>query len=193
MRNIKISFKYCILFAFVVIIGLASCKETYYGIDYEELSREELELLERYHEEIMANGLSRIDSTTAVSIDTIDHRYTTGLMMYHTEIGKGDSVKLFKNVGYRYNVYAIGEEDDVTYEAYNASNYYSPSPVVYRAYIINDGTSASQTGVPLGINEALLHMRLGGKSKVVLPSTIAGTGTNFLSLVYELEVTYIEQ
>jgi len=140
----------------------------------------------------MENDMSRLDSMSAAAVDTVDHRFESGLMLFHTKIGDGDSIKLFKKVGYRFKAYSVADTSGVTYEAYNGTNEYAITPTTYRTYILNDAATANSSGVPLGINEALQHMRLNGESKIILPSTIGGVN-GYFSTIYEIKVTYLEQ
>ncbi|TRX70809.1 hypothetical protein [Carboxylicivirga sp. M1479] len=182
---------------FPVLIGgalfMSACETNSNYINPKELIEAEQELLDRYYHEGMHSGMTRIDSMTAASIDTVDHRFESGLMMFHTKIGEGDSIKVFKRVGYRFTAFNIAqdEETDVTYEAYAGTNESSYSPASYTTFPVNDAGSASGTGVPLGLNEALLHMRFGGEAKIVLPSEIGGVN-GYYTTIYELRVTYLE-
>ena len=174
-----------------MLVGFAACSEDRDYFNPKEALEAEKQLLIRYYNEPMGNGMTRLDSMSAAAVDTVDHRLESGLMLFHTKIGEGDSVKLFKKVGYRFTAYKIKQDTlDVTHEVYQGSNEYANSPATYRTFLINDAQTAGNEKVPLGINEALLHMCFKGKSKIVLPSTIAGS--QFEPYVYEIEVTYLE-
>ncbi len=193
MKNRTKYFNLILLSAIVLLVGFAACDSNNNYINPKELIAEEIELLDRYYNEEMHSGMTRIDSMTAASIDTLDNRLESGLMLFHTKIGEGDSIKVFNKVGYRFALYNIAQDSTgVTYESYNGSNEYATAPASYTTFLLNDGTSARTTGVPLGLNEALLNMRLGGEAKIVLPSSIGGV-SGYYTTIYELKVTYLEQ
>ncbi len=193
MKNRTKYFNLFILSAIALLVGFASCNDNNNYINPKELIEAELELLDRYYNEEMESGLTRIDSMTAAAIDTVDNRMESGLMLFHTKIGEGDSIKIYNKVAYRFSAYNIAQDStDVTYEAYAGSNEYANAPMSYTTYLLNDGTSANSTGVPLGINEALLNMRFGGEAKIVLPSSIGGV-SGYYTTIYDIRVTYLEQ
>lgn len=175
-----------------MFVGFVACRDNNKYINPKELIDAELALLDRYYNQMMDNEMTRLDSMSAIAIDTVDNRFESGLMLFHTKIGDGDSVKLFKRVGYRFKAYSVTEDSlGVTRETYSGSNEYAAAPTTYVTYILNDANAANSTKVALGINEALQHMRLNGESKIVLPSTIGGVN-GYFSTVYEIKVTYLE-
>jgi len=190
MKNYKIYIQVVVI---VMFIGLVACNDNNNYFNPKEAIEKEQVLLDDYYSELMLSGRTRLDSMSAEAIDTVDQRFENGMMLFHTEIGDGDSVKVFNEVGYRYTMYEIKQDESgKVYEIPVGSNEYANSPQTYRAYLINDANSSRIQGNPsLGVNEALQHMRLNGKCKVVLPSNIAGT--QFQTVIYELEVTYIQQ
>lgn len=193
MKNKKIDIKLILIAVLTLTIGFSACNSNNNFVNPKELIEAEQQLLDRYYNEMMSNDMVRLDSMTAAALDTMDHRFESGLMLFHTKIGDGDSIKIFNKVGYRFTAYNIAQDTlDVTYEAYAGSNDYSNAPVSYTTYLLNDAASANATGVPLGINEALLNMRYGGEAKVVLPSAIGGVN-GYYTTIYELRVTYLEQ
>ncbi|WP_430811779.1 MULTISPECIES: hypothetical protein [unclassified Carboxylicivirga] len=196
MKNRNKYFNLIIVAAVVTLVGLSACESNSNYINPKEYIEAELKLLDEYYNEEMANGLSRLDSMSAAAIDTVDHRLESGLMLYHTKIGEGDSVKVFKRVAYRFTAYDI-VKDSIdgglkTVERYLGTNDFDTAPVSFTTYIIGDAASAQQTGVSLGINEAIQHMRYGGEAKIVVPSAIAGF-QGYDTYIYELRVTYLEQ
>lgn len=196
-------FNLIILFAITFLIGFAACNDSYNYFNVKEALAAEQELLERYYDEEMDNGLSRLDSLTAASIDTVDHRFESGLMMFHTELGEKDQpVEAYKTVGFRYTNYAIALQMDTlvdgvdttfvekTVEVFRESNEYAISPFTFTTYPVGGVPGAGSNVFP-GVNEAVLHMNLFGKAKLVLPSLIADNQYN--THIFELEVTYLEQ
>jgi hypothetical protein len=172
-----------------IVAVLWGCeKERTYVSPQEYLDRE-TELLNRYYNEEMPNGLSRLDVTTAEAIDTVDKRNESGMMLYHTKIGTGDSIKAYKKVGYRFKKYAVVDSSGVTLEYLVNSNYYSYAQSDFTTYPIYQ---QSGSAIEPGINEAVQHMRLYGESKVVVPSPI-GLNAQYTTYVYEIEVTYLGQ
>jgi len=185
--------KYIQLLVIAAFVGFVACNDTNNYINPKELIEAEQVLLEQYYNEMMDNDMTRLDSLSAEAVDTVDHRFESGLMLFHTKIGDGDSIKLFKRVGYRFNAYNIVQDStEVTYESFAGTNEYATAPATYTTYILNDAGSANSTGVPLGINEAIQHMRLNGECKVVLPSPIGGVN-GYYTTIYEIKVTYLEQ
>ncbi|MBK3518104.1 FKBP-type peptidyl-prolyl cis-trans isomerase [Carboxylicivirga marina] len=189
-------FNQTILAVFVLSVGFASCETNNNYFNAKEALEQEQALLERYYNEEMENGLSRLDSTTAVTVDTVDHRYESGMMMYHTHIGEGDSIGAYKTVGFRYNRYQIFIDTDTitneetTVEVLLESNEYSITPFSFTTYPVGGAPVAGSNVFP-GVNEAIMHMRLFGKAKVVLPSTIADN--QFQPHIFEIEVTTVRR
>ncbi|MCG8581066.1 MAG: hypothetical protein MI866_14195 [Bacteroidales bacterium] len=197
------TFNLTILFAIGLLISFAACDDNNNYFNVQEAIEAEQELLERYYDEEMENGLSRLDSMTAVAIDTVDNRLESGMMLYHTHIGEGDSIGAYKSVSFRYTNYAIGVmikdtlvvgtdttfiEKTVEFEREN--NIYSISPFTFTTYPIG-GTPAAGSNVYAGVNEAVMHMRLFGKAKVVMPSSLADN--QFSPHVFEIEVTSVRR
>jgi hypothetical protein len=192
--NRRKTFNLLILSAIILVIGFAACDDDNNYVNPKELIAAEQELLERYYNEEMDNGLSRLDSTTAVAIDTIDHRLESGLMLYHTHIGEGDSIGTYKTVGFRYNRYVIAIDTtnnaEKTFEILAESNQYSTSPLTFTTYPVG-GTPAPGTSIYAGVNEAITHMRLFGKAKIVMPSSLGDN--QFQPFVFEIEVTSVRR
>jgi len=177
----------------ILFVGFVACSDNRKYVNPKEMIEAEQVLLDRYYNETMGSGRTRLDSMSAAALDTVDHRFESGLMLFHTKFGDGDSIKLFKRVGYRYTAYIVRDTSGYTYEELLGTNEYEISPATYQTYIINDAASARQPGnPPLGINEALQHMRMNGECKIVLPSSIGGNN-NYKTTVYEIKVTYLEQ
>jgi len=201
-RNIKKNVPLFFIAIGALLISIASCKKTEYKSVQEYLD-EENELLERYYEELInvagedeqAVWKPRLEVMAAEAIDTVDHRFESGMMLFHTKQGTGDLIPANKRVGYRYSMYRIGEIEGTTGQVLIESNIYADSPAVFSTLPLIYSTSDLQRrlgGVPVGVNEAVQHMRLGGKCQLVLPSTINGKG-GYYSVYMELEITYIDQ
>lgn len=176
--------------ALLAIFGLGSCESNSY-VNPQEYLDDELELLNEFY------GIDKdygwLDSMSAVAIDTVDRRQATGMMLFHTKIGEGDSIKIYKKVGFRYKQYQILTDTlDQPGLYYYGSNEFLPSPTVYTTFLISDATSAYSTGVPQGVNEAILRMRNGGEARVVVPSTI-NANISYITTVYDLKITYLEE
>lgn len=188
--------------AMLVLVSIVGC-ETYSYTSPQEYLDNELKLLNKFYNTLQADDQTWLDSMTMVSLDTIDHRLTTGMLLFHTKIGEGDSIKLYKRVGYRYNAYVVGaytdtvEVDgetivnDLTGMFFAGTNEYANAPMFYNAYPITDSNSAYGTGVPLGVNEAILNMRYGGECRVVVPSSL-NSNVGYTTYIYDLRVTYLE-
>ncbi len=202
IRNIKRNASLFIIALGALLISIASCKKTEYKSPQEYLD-EENELLVRYYDELVnlddkgqpINDSTRLEVMTAQAIDTVDHRFESGMMLFHTKQGTGDLIGANKSVGYRYSAYQVVGNDTITDAILRESNEYSVSPVVFTTKPLVYSTSDLQRqlgGIPVGVNEAVQYMRLGGKCKIILPSTINGYG-GYFSVLMELEVTYINQ
>lgn len=178
--------------ALLGLVVLASCESNTYISPKQYLEQEQV-LLNEFYNSIQEDGNTWLDSMTAVAVDTIDHRAESGLMLFHTDLGKpdADSIKLFKRVGYRFSKYEVLRDEDSNEPGlyYIGSNEYSQSPAVYTTFLLNDAGSASQYGIPLGINEAILNMKYGGKCTVVLPSLIGDN--SYITTAYDIEITYL--
>ncbi|MCU4157941.1 hypothetical protein J1N10_18350 [Carboxylicivirga sp. A043] len=200
--NRRKTFNLTIISAIALLISFAACDDNNNYFNIKEAIAAEQELLERYYDEEMDNNLSRLDSTTAVAIDTVDHRFESGMMLYHTHIGEGDSIGAYKTVGFRYTNYAIGLTNDtiiiendtivneVTREFARESNIYSNTPFTFTTYPVG-GVPAASSNVYAGVNEAIMHMRLFGKAKVVMPSSLADN--QYQPHVFEIEVTSVRR
>ncbi|WP_430815986.1 hypothetical protein [Carboxylicivirga sp. RSCT41] len=188
------TFNLTILCAIALFISFAACDDNNNYFNVQEAIEAEQELLDRYYNEEMDNGMSRLDSTTAVVLDTIDNRFQSGLMLYHTHIGEGDSIGAYRTVGFRYKRYQIAidttDNADKTVEVLMESNEFSISPFTFTTYPVG-GSPVAGTSVFPGINEAILEMRLFGKAKVVLPSSIADG--QYSPHIFELEVTTVRR
>lgn len=201
-RNIKKNIPLFFIALGALLISIASCKKTEYKSPQEYLD-EENELLVKYYDELVnigedgnpINDSTRLEVMTAEAIDTVDHRLESGMMLFHTKQGTGDLIPANKRVGYRYSLYLIEEIEGVTGNTYGTSNLYADSPEVFATLPLVYSTSDLQRqlgGIPVGVNEAVQYMRLGGKSKIILPSTINGL-SGYNSVLMELEITYIDQ
>jgi len=196
------NFNPIIVITTILLLGFYACDSNNNFFNPAEALEAEQELLDRYYNEIMDDDLTRLDSLTAVSIDTVDHRRESGMMLFHSKIGVGDSIKAYKNVGFRYRNYAIGLTIDTvvvgtdttfvekTIEVLRESNENATGPFTFVTYPVG-GVPAAGSNVFPGVNEAVMHMKLYGKAKVVLPSPIADN--QFSTHIFELEVTYMEQ
>ncbi|MCT4644457.1 MAG: hypothetical protein N4A74_05665 [Carboxylicivirga sp.] len=202
MKNYKLNIKPVLLVALTLILGFYACDDNNNYINPKELIAAEQELLDRYYNEIIRNDSTRLQIMTAEAIDTIDLRLQSGLLLFHTEIGTGDSVKAFKEVGFRYSNYGIILQNDTvingtdttfvekTAEALRETNKYGSAPFTFRTFP-SGSAAAANANVYLGVNEAIMHMKLYGKAKVVMPSTLADN--QFNPHIFEIDLTYLEQ
>jgi len=202
-RNIKTNAPLFFIALGALLICIASCKETEYVSPQEYLDKENALLVRYYDELVNVAGEGepvvykpRLEAMTAEAIDTVDHRLESGMMLFHTKQGTGDLIPANKRVGYRYSMYAIQEIEGLTGENPDGkSNIYAASPETFSTLPLIYSTSDLQRqlgSIPVGVNEAVQHMRLGGKCKIILPSTINGLG-GYFSVLMELEITYIDQ
>jgi|GEM_PF-4527973 len=201
MNNTYNTIKKIFIPAVVAVILMTACENNNNNfINPKELLAAEQALLDRYYNEIIRNDSTRLEVMSAEAIDTVDHRFESGMMLFHTKIGIGDSIKAYKKVGFRYSNYGIVLQNDtvikgtdttfveVTAEKLRESNEYSVSPFTFTTFPVG---SSANSGAYLGVNEAILHMKLYGKTKVVMPSTLADK--QFKSHIFEIELTYLEQ
>ena len=177
--------------AIAIMLIMASCDTPTY-INPQEYLDQEQALLNEFYNSIQEDGQTWLDSMTSVTVDTIDHRNESGMMMFHTKVGTGDSVKVFKSVGFRYTQYQILRDTvDLPGMYAAASNDYALSPQVYTTFLLTDANSSYATSIPQGVNEAILNMRYGGECRVVVPSTI-NSNSNYITTIWDLRVTYLE-
>ncbi len=173
--------------ALISLIVAVSCKTEKIQTSRQLLAQEQ-ELLEEFLDMIPSednpDNLNYKDYWTSLAVDTIDKSLETGLIYYELETGEGDKVIAGKEVGYRFVSYYINRNDTSNVPelvAYD-SNYGEINPVYYTAGDDNQAT---------GIDYSLRQMRKGGRSRAILPSTIAGT--SYLTIVYDFEVTYLSK
>jgi len=203
-RNIKKNASLFFIALGALILSVASCKKTEYKSPQEYLD-EENELLVRYYDEQinkdeegnLINDSTRLEIMTAAAIDTVDHRFESGMMLFHLEQGRGDLITANKQIGYRFKRFVITENDTtkVTYDIELGDNYTETSPVLFttQSLVYSDYELKRRLGsIPAGVNEAAQYMRLGGKGRVVMPSTINGE-SGYFSTMLEFEITYIGQ
>lgn len=178
--------------AIAIMLIMASCDTPTY-INPQEYLDQEQALLNEFYNSIQEDGQTWLDSMTSVTVDTIDHRNESGMMMFHTKVGTGDSVKVFKSVGFRYSQYEVRRDVDSKEPVltYSGSNDYAYSPMVYTTFLLSDVNSSYATSIPQGVNEAILNMRYGGECRVVVPSTI-NSNSNYITTIWDLRVTYLE-
>ncbi|MCU4165236.1 hypothetical protein [Carboxylicivirga caseinilyticus] len=192
------SFLSVAVIALTIFIG---CDDPYSYTSPQEYLDSEMKLLNEFYANIIdtVDNVERtwLEKSTAEAIDTVDNRDGSGMMLFHTKIGEGDSVKLYKRVGYRYTQYQVLIYTDTIAEKdfpgmfYYTSNEYSNSPVLYTTFPKSDSYSASSLGIPQGVNEAILNMRYGGECRVVLPSTI-NANSSYITTIFDLKITYLE-
>ncbi len=190
-----------ILASFILgLVTMVSC-ETYDYVSPQEYIDREMKLLDDFYTAIIdtVDNVERswIEKSTAEAVDTVDNRNGSGMLLFHTKIGEGDSVKLYKRVSYRYIEYQIlTYTDSVTNEEIPgmylySSNEYAEAPVSYTTFPKNDATSAYNARIPQGVNEAILNMRYGGECRVVIPSSI-NSNSSYITTIFDLRVTYLE-
>ncbi len=165
-----------IVFTVAVFFVTVGCNDNRNFIDYRELERLERELLQEFLDINLAEW-------TALATDTIDKRNESGLLYFEMLKGTGDSVRTGKQVSVRYTFYEIGRDDDDKPKLfYSSSNATSMAPLTYIA-----GNTSS---VFAGLDQGIRFMRLFGKSRLIIPSSI-GTG-QYITLVADVEVTALE-
>lgn len=190
-RQKKTISKFIIGGVIAAMVATTSCEEQKYFNPKEYIEKEQV-LLNEFYNSLQDNNQTWLDSMTATAIDTIDHRATTGMMMFHTKVGTGDSVKIYKRVAYRYSAYQVLRDTlDQPGMYLVGSNKYSISPDVYTTYPVSDASGSYSTGVSQGLNEAILNMKYNGESRVVLPSSINGS-SNYITHIYDISITYLE-
>lgn len=110
---------------------------------------------------------------------------STGLILIHDEIGKGDSIKSGDYVRMRYKLYLLSDINldtltnvsgllsniEALEPLYN--NYYDFGPYAFTEYGAYYSTYNTIPGNFDGLHEALLNMREGGKATLILPYDIA--------------------
>ncbi|WP_430936206.1 hypothetical protein [Saccharicrinis sp. 156] len=176
------------LVGLLVLVLAISCETDTVLSSRQRLAIEQ-ELLQEFLESVPDSnnpaGLNYKDFWTLEAVDTIDKSLETGLIYFELETGTGKAVSVGNQVGYRYNRYVIArdslDQPGLFWHSSDPSNYGYVDPDVFVA--------GSGSGVYSGVEQAILNMRKGGKSKVIVPSTV-GDGS-YITSVYDIEVTYI--
>lgn len=159
-----------------------SCDDPYEGVDYSKLIAGEKQLREEYIELVLK------DSAFATSDRMIDKREDEGWIGFILEKGLSqDSVLPGKQVGIRYNYYYVGRDStDKPVTALRYTNYDIGSPATYRV----GAWSTSDTKIFRGVDLAIRHMCLYGKSFIIMPYNLGDN--NYYPVVAEIEVVYME-
>lgn len=143
------------------------------------------------HDSIFNNPdkLTYLEYWTRQAVDTVDNSRGTGLIYFENVTGTGDEVTYGKEVGYGYSKWVIDvdEEDKVGMFSigeynYNVENNYND--LTFRV-------GAEDTGVPMGIQSAIQYMRMGGKSMVIVPSTL--DDGRYRTYIYFIKITWLSE
>lgn len=182
------------LISLLVVILLASC-ETNKIKSASQLLESEYELLDEFLSNVESennpDGLTNRERLIHTAVDTLDHSKESGLLYFETVTGVGNPPTVGMEVGYRYNLYIISRDTaQVPRALISSTNYFDVNPT---SFTIGGSTasSLSSKGIYPGITEAILNMRLYGKSTIIVPSPI-GRG-DYVSRMYELEITYMSK
>ena len=167
--------KYLLVVAIATVLAV-SCEDPYKPIDYSQLEKDELELLEKYLDK----------NLVALKTGALNTIINDTLHYFEMEKGVGDSIQKGDIVGFRYNYYKIimGDDDKPALNANPLSNYSSESPHIY---VVGDASNKNFPGV--GIDKGIRYMRHLGKSKMIIKSQY--DARNYYTLFAEIEVTHL--
>jgi hypothetical protein len=162
----------------VVAVG---CDDPYADrIDYGKLEKEEAELRMDFFKDIK-------DSLLEISTDTIDKMDQSGWVSFEMKKGSSDSVMVGKRVSFKYTYYYVvlnKEGEPVLKPEY--TNVGKGSVVTYTVGSIGK----QDVEVLLGVDLAIRHMFLYGKSYIIMPHSLAFK--DYKPVVAEIEVVAMD-
>ncbi len=178
-------------FCLLIIVMAVSCESNRIDSPRQLLAKEQNRLnlfLDSIPEKDNPQGLNIKDLWTSMAVDTIDNSLRGGITYFEMETGTGDMVSHGREVGYKLRSVSILDDDNGIPHAYVGTNIVEIENLDYVGpnYIEYDATNAS------GLSEAIGYMRKNGKSRVIIPST-AGNSSSFVTVIYDLEVTYLSE
>jgi len=161
---------------FPILLITWSCEENNNFIDFAQLEADEKALIQDFLD-------LNLEEWKSQSTNFIDNRDESGLIFFETIKGTGDSVQLNRQVSIRYTFYEISrDENNVPRLVHWTSNVNSIAPLTY--------ITGDTRDVLVGLDEGIRYMRLFGKSRMIIPSSI-GT-QEFIPIVAEVEITAME-
>ena len=170
-----------LLFLVSVIAGsifMNACDDGY-RINTKKMIQDEQKLMNDY--------LNSVKDTLAANGDSIDRLDSMGYVFFELTPGNGDSVKVGKNVGFRFVYYEIARDSTGVPNIYfNNSNYHDEYPKTYTV-----GEVSPYDGIYSGIDLALRQMAYGSKARVFVSSSL--WNQDYTPRVIDLEVTYVEK
>ncbi len=185
MKNITFNLL-LIASVFIGSIVLKSCDEPY-TINTKKMISDEQELMTDYLNLEVDSSLTVEDTLAAIG-DTINKLEDDGYLYFELEEGSsGDSVRIGKDVGYRYTYFEIVRDTTgVPFIYPYESNMGSEYPVTYKV-----GNPDPRNGIFSGIDLAIRHMNYGTKARVFVSSSL--WRNDYTPRIVDLEVTYVEK
>ncbi len=167
---------YSVVTIVTIVLFSVGC-EKYTYIDYAKLAADEKELLADYY------STNLFMDTLNAYPDTIDKRNSTGLMYFSKQKGDGDSVLYGKKVGVYYTRQVLYRDSlgNVAISDVVENNYLEANPLIF---------TIGDKSVFTGFDQAVRYMRMNGKSKVIVPSTLGSTNI-YQTYIFDLELVYI--
>jgi hypothetical protein len=166
----------------LIALSFVGC-EKYQYIDYRAMAENEQQILDEFYDSPIFDSLIQLGDTT-------DARGSknNGWFLITKDVGTGDKITTGKIVGLRYTLYVLGRDNGKVTFTDTIDNYSKLDPDLFIA-----GSSEI-----MGLNYAIANMRKYGKGIVVLPSTWwekqnSYQPSNYYSIVYDFEVTYLEK
>ncbi|WP_016778167.1 hypothetical protein [Anaerophaga thermohalophila] len=177
----RISFKHTLIVLIIIVTASFNACDDGYRINTKEMIREEQDLMADYLDIVH-------DTLKDVSYNVIDTAGDNSFLYFELKQGTGDSVKVGKEVGFRYMYFEIARDTTgVPFIYPYASNYESDSPFTY----VVGNTNMYQGGTYPGIDIAMRNMAYGTKARIFVLSSL--WSNDYTPRVVDLEVTYVEK
>lgn len=166
----------------VLMVGVG-CDDPYSNrIDYTKLQIEETELRMAFYEREKSNLME-------ISTDSVDKMDTDGWVSFEIEKGSSDSVLVGKRVSFKYTYhYMLRDEEtgEARLSTQTITNVGSPSLATYTV-----GSRGQQdTEVLDGVDKAIRHMYLYGKSYIIMSHSLAYS--DYYPIVAEIEIVSMD-
>ena len=163
-----------------------ACDEGY-RINTKKMIQDEQDLMEDYLQKEVNDSMTVKDTLTEISSRVVDSMESEGFLFFELRKGSTDTVRIGKEVGYRFNLFEIARDSAGTPEIYfGGSNFGSDSPLIYTA-----GNPDVRRGVYAGIDQATRLMSRGSKARVFVSSSL--WTNDYRPRVIDIEVTYVEK
>lgn len=172
----------CLAVLFLVAAVGVGCDDPYGNqVDYSKLKAEEVEMRMAFYKDIK-------DSLMEISTNSVDKMDEQGWVSFELEKGSSDSVRVGKRVSFKYTYYYVlkDEESGKLRAQAGFSNIGSETLTTYTV-----GQNLQQeTEVLAGVDLAIRHMCLYGKSYVLMSHSLARN--DYYPMVAEIEIVALD-